>query len=414
MIKPYMWNTWDVNYLNAVSYLPDGLEVRFGLHDEVSGSELHQFLWDNIHRIGEHATNGSYCYAELKWDEDIVGMEYASEGDFLVCRITPRRISRRLNLIVDLFYTLGNKGKINRLKGTALKAKDFMLFSPNVVMESTKGEKDALTFALLDEPIYICCFRDDGKKAIRTKEDMKDFISRQRCLYNGMKVSGNGPLAGYADAIIPAVAWNTIWEPINKEICTVFSKELCARSWGGYAIAKWDTFFIALLSAIEDEELAYCNINAAANEITERGLFPDHATLLGKSEDRSQPPVEAYTILKLYKTFQRKELLERYFPKLLRAHKWWMKYRDGNGDGLLEWGSDPIKGPFGYHDIKAAKDESGMDNSPMYDDVKFNKDTNTMELIDVGLNSLYALNAWALSVIAEKIGKKKEAVRLKD
>ena len=49
--------------------------------------------------------------------------------------------------------------------------------------------------------------------------------------------------------------------------------------------------------------------------------------------------------------------------------------------------------------------ESGLDNSPMYDQVVFNEKTNTMELADVGLNSLYALDCKCLAFISRVCGR---------
>ena len=49
--------------------------------------------------------------------------------------------------------------------------------------------------------------------------------------------------------------------------------------------------------------------------------------------------------------------------------------------------------------------ESGLDNSPMYDETAYNDYFHTMELDDVGLNALYALDAWALSEIARELGQ---------
>jgi glycogen debranching enzyme len=75
---------------------------------------------------------------------------------------------------------------------------------------------------------------------------------------------------------------------------------------------------------------------------------------------------------------------------------------------LLEWGSDRgatfSVGGRGF--LVQAKWESGMDDSPMYDDVTYNPKTYTMELDDVGLNSLYALDAECLAKIAAILGYK--------
>jgi glycogen debranching enzyme len=73
---------------------------------------------------------------------------------------------------------------------------------------------------------------------------------------------------------------------------------------------------------------------------------------------------------------------------------------------LLEWGSDRGSaysvGGRGF--LQQAKWETGMDDSPMYDDVAYNPSTYTMELDDVGLNSLYALDSECLAKIAAILG----------
>lgn len=111
------------------------------------------------------------------------------------------------------------------------------------------------------------------------------------------------------------------------------------------------------------------------------------------SLDRSQPPVGAYIVWKIYKLSLDKSLLQWAYPRLKKHHEWWFSARDGNKDGLLEWGSDTIGRSQWRYTLQAAKFESGFDNSPMYDEVEFVREVNTMNLADVGLNSLYALNA---------------------
>ena len=52
-----------------------------------------------------------------------------------------------------------------------------------------------------------------------------------------------------------------------------------------------------------------------------------------------------------------------------------------------------------------------MDDSPMYDEVTYDTNTYTMNLTDVGLNSLYALDAECLSRIARILGKDEDATK---
>ena len=55
--------------------------------------------------------------------------------------------------------------------------------------------------------------------------------------------------------------------------------------------------------------------------------------------------------------------------------------------------------------------EDRMDDSPMYDDVNYNPDTYTMELDDVWLNSLNALDSECLAKIATILGDQADSQR---
>ncbi len=111
-------------------------------------------------------------------------------------------------------------------------------------------------------------------------------------------------------------------------------------------------------------------------------------------------------VKEIYKRHRDKWILEALFRDLLTWNRWWTKNRDW--DGYLCWGSDPI--PIGpetgkldqraIHQLLGAKFESGLDDSPMYDDVCFDPRRNLMGLADVGLMSLYIMDCRALADIA--------------
>jgi neutral trehalase len=89
-------------------------------------------------------------------------------------------------------------------------------------------------------------------------------------------------------------------------------------------------------------------------------------------------------------------------------------------DGLLCWGSDPNTPLSDAHwevtgvgDRLGAALESGLDNSPMYDDIPFDKETHLMQLADVGLNGLYVMDCEALADIADVLGRDGAAQELR-
>jgi putative isomerase len=64
--------------------------------------------------------------------------------------------------------------------------------------------------------------------------------------------------------------------------------------------------------------------------------------------------------------------------------------------------------------IVAARLESGLDNSPMYDSIPFNEATHTMEFADVGLMSLYVADCRALEEMAQVLGRKADVKELRE
>ena len=89
--------------------------------------------------------------------------------------------------------------------------------------------------------------------------------------------------------------------------------------------------------------------------------------------------------------------------------------------GLLCWGSDPYTPLTDAHwEIEGVNErfgaalESGLDNSPMYDDIPFDPQTHLMCLADVGLNGLYVMDCEALAEIADVLEHKAIAEELRE
>jgi neutral trehalase len=175
----------------------------------------------------------------------------------------------------------------------------------------------------------------------------------------------------------------------------------------------WDDFFAATLAATYDRDLAYANAMETLNSATPAGFVPNFSRAKDwKSLDRSEPPVGSMTVLALFKQFHDRWFLEDAYPRLLRSNLWWPQQRDVQG--YLVYGSGNYDTPWRQAEqtvntLQAAKYESGLDNSPMYDGVEYDSQTHHMELADVGLMSLYVADCDALSQIASELGKTSEA-----
>ena len=91
-------------------------------------------------------------------------------------------------------------------------------------------------------------------------------------------------------------------------------------------------------------------------------------------------------------------------------NRWWHGHR--NHRGYLCWGSNQYELVTGNHwerngvgERFGGALESGLDNSPMYDETPFNPESGTHELGDVGLMSMYVMDCRCLARIADALGR---------
>jgi neutral trehalase len=249
----------------------------------------------------------------------------------------------------------------------------------------------------------------------RTLDEIRAVIDRQDKAYE-RSIAEPAATSVVQDEIETTLGWDTIYDPENRRVISPVSR-IWSVSWGGYVLFDWDTFFAGSLAAVGDRDLAYANVVEILREETPEGFVPNYARAGDwKSTDRSEPPVGAITVLNLYEHFHDRWLLEETFEPLLHWNRWWAAHRDVGG--YLVWGSDPLAEPVDPDDAwrgtrEGAILESGLDNSPMYDDAAFDATTHRLQMGDVGLMSLYIADCDALAQIADVLGKAKEAKELR-
>ncbi len=220
-----------------------------------------------------------------------------------------------------------------------------------------------------------------------------------------------GEYAWALKALECAVAWDTIYDANLHRVISPVSRLWSIRK-GGYVLFCWDNFFAGYLAGFVGRELAYSNVIEIVNERTEKGFVPNMSCGNGqKTLDRSQPPVGARMVLELYRKFGDLWLVELLYPALLGWNTWFFENRRSR-DGALMWGSDPAPVIFGnrwesdgVHDRYGGSLESGLDNSPMYDDIFFDQETNCLMLDDVGLTGMFLMDLAALKRLAQLLGR---------
>ena len=221
-----------------------------------------------------------------------------------------------------------------------------------------------------------------------------------------------GRYDGALDAIRDVIGWNTVHDPVNRRPYTALSRNWSSAKFGGFGVWLDDVLYHALLAGTLDLTLAEENLQAAFAGRTEAGNLPCLLTGRDAWVDRSQPPIGAFVVWLLYRRWGERRLLDNAWEVLLGNHEWWWRERDGNRNGLLEYGTSPVGEGLYRGTALAARDESSMDNSPVHDEAVLIPESHTLDCEDVGLNSLLALDGEMLALIAAELGRDGEARRI--
>lgn len=122
----------------------------------------------------------------------------------------------------------------------------------------------------------------------------------------------------------------------------------------------WDSMFHGMSFLQYNEEMAKDCIFAVLAMQKEDGFIAH--TFRAHHEFESeyiQPPVLSWGVWNIYEKTKDKAYLQKCAPYLKKFALWIMKNRDKNGNGLVEWKTNP--------ELNCKCDESGLDNSPRFD-----------------------------------------------
>jgi len=417
------WNTY--NTWNSLSYvwMPQGFEIAFDLKYQAHNFSgyLHRanFIegsdWETPKlKALAHAWDGSYTEIEVNWEDVHVIIETATTGDDFVATIRPVGEQKYPSHVIARTGIIFNRpGMVKKETDGSIKG----IFDDQTieVFASTDTEEDYGTGASM--PYFSMPLNDIAAISTGTSRslpEVQQIIEEQKKNYHSKANQFGAQRAEVYQAITTSMAWNTIYEPRKDRVLSTVS-----RTWnvqrGGYGLFAWDNFFMAYLSAIDHKDLAFANVIEHLEDMTEEGFVPNNSQGNGRmSWDRSQPPVGGIVTKEIYKKYPEKWFLEATFNRLLTWNRWWMKRRYHKG--MLCWGSHDSKNPYNdraHNNHLAAVLESGLDDSPMYQEVPFDKEKGILLLHDVGLNSLYVADCEALAEMAVVLGKQEEAQELR-
>lgn len=170
----------------------------------------------------------------------------------------------------------------------------------------------------------------------------------------------------------------------------------------------WDQFFNGHLAAFDDPAGAQETVRASlAFQMPEGHItncshwdLPEGEGRAFVTAGRSQPPVGAMCVWKMHERRPDMAFLAEVYPRLARWNGWWHENRDGNNNGLLEWGDE--RGRFAD-----ALNETGWDDTFHYDGAEMSGRHMTADAVD--LNALWSLDACYLAKIARALGETEAA-----
>ena len=257
----------------------------------------------------------------------------------------------------------------------------------------------------------------------RNADTIGALIDEEAQVYEEKRVKVRGLFSGVPEAITNSLHWTVLYQPGSHRLYLPAGRSwIFPRSDGrqeDWTVFSGSEFLTPLELALESQKFAVDALRAVLETQYPNGNIPNWRGAFSGSADRSQPPIGAFVVLKLFERLGDREMLRHAYPYLQRWHDFWTARRpngpprrDGNADGLLEWGSDTA---LVSKDVPSweknasgrmrAGWESGQDDLPDWDDVPFNEETGTLAMNCVDLNSLYALDAWCLGEIASVLGR---------
>ena len=409
------WNTWNNPSVLSHVKMPEGLNIQLLFRKQRTGpywlkdSYVASPKYDFAEKIypGQHAYDGSYTQLELNWEGQKAVVETASDGIDFYLLYQPLESPEPPHILVVETGILWNKPGVLTKEDGAITAD----FGQTTFRLATTVPDTA--FALpLNTPYFS--FLSDRRVVIYTgseksPEQVEEIIAQKKQAYR-QSLEKYGKLAEAYEAMQSVMAWNLVYDAENQRGIASVSR-IWNEAWGGYIIFDWDTYFAALMASVDFKTLAYSNAIAITHALTERGFVPNLEATHGlKSFDRSQPPVGSMVCQLIYERYGDRWFLEAVYDQLLTWNRWWDQER--NNQGYLSWGSDAHPQGMGGLSLQGAKYESGLDNSPLFDEAVFNKDKEMLDLASVGLMGLYVADCHYLGEMAAVLGKKQDAKEL--
>lgn len=449
------WGTWSSQSPAIMEFLPAGFSIRPYAYS-FSIEKSTDFPFSKDIKLFEHQSNSRYCRLQLDHAGTILELEYYKLDDWTV--LGHQRVVKNgewgLRFMTMLSFGFEGDGSVSRDGEKCHGSKRSYEFAVSLqykpVCEYYAQESGALAANMEKSGYYAPMAAPQGSKWFSTAYNLEEtpelfFAVSVANSYDGARKKADDAIQNHAsdsladlkalkeqclegftkqtegqfqpstDAIRDVMAWNTIADKKNSRIFTSLTRFWTDKKFGGWFVWLDDVFYHSLINAWAGDWVTARNcLRAVMDGITPEGNLACLMSEYTEWVDRSQPPIFSFIVYKYYLLTHDREFLDEYYPILLKAHCWWYEKRDGNNNGVLEYGSSQV-GHGHFNGTKlAAKDEAAMDNSPMYDSAHFIPEQSTIDMEDISLNSLLVLDGECLAELAEICGDSEHAGKLRE
>ena len=442
------WGSWYPHNLLAVTRLPDGAQLQFGLCQVSTGAcEVTTVDSSQSVRLGPHATDGSFAqlwhwYPGSHWDGGVnVSITWGTTPSSTVAAAAGGLADLRLvvgsascgnctNYVILLLPSFENKWGKTGAVSVAQRGDGAASFTltPDGVAPTTlnvtgpplsAGQRASITgsvgphaaFAVVAGKASAVVLSSHTETATETSVALATAEVAERARYASY---GTPALAELKEAVQASTMWLTVYVPYATGLILTLSR---GSMGGGNSQCDWDNFFAAMMLGSDEagQGLGFATFAQEIGSKTVDGFVPNGANAAKKSRDRTEPIVGAKVLRSFLTRFgieQTAWLIEWSFDKLFGWHDWAWRRRQLAPLGLIAPGSDPLviddPSDWGANTMQGARWETGMDNSPMYDGpdgssdnksgvVIFNTSQHLMQLYDVGMTANLASDMLALA-----------------
>lgn len=426
---PRAWNSWAADRYLEMSHLPLGVKVTPVFYAASTGKTTLMGPGSDI-RLGRHEPDGSLIQANFSHGGTHLDWTWCKTSTFGVAGSWKATKFGEWGLRFWIVLALSqNDGALwhydeeSRIafctvgpRTVAIKAKhDPLLVTGHETLDALRSEYEtngywylasrssaakvlALRFNLEEAP------ENDFAISIADRKDQA--LAQLAKPPSPAKAASRGAAL---DAMADIMGWNTIWDSVNHRPYITCSRNWDLKKFGGFGFWLNDTAINAFLVAQFDPDQARENLAMLLSAATPQGNLPCIMTGNDAWVDRTQTPIISFIVWQIYLRTGSRLFIDMAYETLARNNEWIRSARDGNGNGILEFGSSDV-GQGLYKGTKlAAKDESFMDNSPIHDEARWNEKSRTLDVEDVGLNCLVCLDCEMLAHMARALGRVAEA-----